>query len=584
MFNYTRMILAFLSLILFTYSCDQKTDSKGSIIDKESAELISQITSGLISSQGEIKIVFNKDIVNEAQTGLHLKKELFEFEPEIEGISRWENRKTLIFKPKQKLPFRTQYSGVFYLNRLFSDEERKIKPINFTFFIAGREIKTFNATPLLVKNSDPDFVKIEGKIEFSEETSLQDLKDALSVKLAKRPLPYTLKQLDKSSFTLESNSIKRDNSPKEVEISINKEPLNISEKYSRSFKIPAIDNFQVTDIIIDSESKEPQLQIEMSDDLDPAQDITGFVTIKPAIKLKLRSGGKNIHVRAPFEHGQQYTITIHKGLKSRWATILKKSVKEDILFDDMLPEISFSNDGIILTSGSEKKITFQSVNVKKVKLKIIRVFENNLGQYLQMESFSGMRNRRDNFSYSVNRVGLPVVEKELDLGNERNRRLQHEINLSKLIKNKDKGLYLLSLRFEKENMLYETSEKDSEYRRRRRDSYYDDPSSYGYIYAHGQIYKPLMISDLAITYKKGMNNHLVAINNILTARPEFGTKVTLYSYQNQILAQTETDNRGLAIFKNIKEKVFYVAAEKDGQRSALKPGETSWNLSTFNTE
>ena len=59
--------------------------------------------------------------------------------------------------------------------------------------------------------------------------------------------------------------------------------------------------------------------------------------------------------------------------------------------------------------------------------------------------------------------------------------------------------------------------------------------------------------------------------------------ITLRTYQNQIVEQKVTDRNGLADFSAVKSDVFYIEAEKDGQRSFIKPGDMAWNLSTFDT-
>jgi len=45
----------------------------------------------------------------------------------------------------------------------------------------------------------------------------------------------------------------------------------------------------------------------------------------------------------------------------------------------------------------------------------------------------------------------------------------------------------------------------------------------------------------------------------------------------------KTDGQGCAVFTDIKEDIFFIEAEKGAYRSAVKPAEMAWNLTSFDT-
>lgn len=72
------------------------------------------------------------------------------------------------------------------------------------------------------------------------------------------------------------------------------------------------------------------------------------------------------------------------------------------------PELAFDNDGVILpTSSQGQVISFQAVNIKTVHIRVIKIFQNNILQFLQDNSLDE--------SYSLNRVGRVVKTQTLSL-------------------------------------------------------------------------------------------------------------------------------------------------------------------------
>ncbi|RZL44568.1 MAG: hypothetical protein EOP00_19605, partial [Pedobacter sp.] len=185
-------------------------------------------------------------------------------------------------------------------------------------------------------------------------------------------------------------------------------------------------------------------------------------------------------------------------------------------------------------------------------------------------------------SYNVERVGVNIVEKDLEIGNKKNQWLQNELDLSKIIKPDEKGLFLVTVSFEKKDMLYNFS--DDKAQTFTDDEYYNNPNSEGYIGTFGSTHKALILSDIGLTYKKGYKQHIVYSTDIINAKPKGGVNVFLKNYQNQVLAMKETDSEGKAVFEDISQEVFYIEGEKDAQKSVVVPNEMSWNLSTFSTE
>ncbi|HES59476.1 MAG TPA: hypothetical protein ENO18_03505, partial [Caldithrix sp.] len=460
----------------------------------ETAKMVSQAPPAIIGSEQNVVVVFVSDMVKKSQVGVNLKKEVFSFSPSIDGITVWQDRRTLIFNPNAKLTLNSAYKGSLDLNALFPEyKDKNLESLTFAFEVAGREIAKFESELKLKIENDPKFVLLEGQVTFTEPIDFSRVEKASSLYLGNKRLAIKWTEAEgKKRYNFITDAFARSKEKQTLKFKLKKELLEISYNMEKTIDVPALTDLTVTDIIRDEEGAQPDLKIEFSDELKSDQDIRGFISIEPELDVKLSKMGKTVLVSAAFDFGETYTLTIKPGIRSRWATTLTKEFSEEIQFDDMLPEMKFTNAGVFLPSNNQKKIAFLTVNVREVRLRVQKVFESNLGQFLQMERLDGTADRRDEFNYQVNRVGVEVVNQHLNIGEKKNKWLQHEIDLQQLIPAGEKGLFLVELSFERKDMIYNTSEENMRYRRGRNYDYYNDPSSSGYIWRHGRIYKPII--------------------------------------------------------------------------------------------
>ena len=236
---------------------------------------------------------------------------------------------------------------------------------------------------------------------------------------------------------------------------------------------------------------------------------------------------------------------------------------------DIEPKIIFSNDGIILPA-KDKKITFRSINVKKVNLKIKKVYENNTTQFLQEFVFKGNGNI---FDYGVedtfDQVGDIVFEKDYDLDYEKNIWKQNEIELGDFVDTK--GLFILELSFDEKGIDYEFPAGTDSWKK------------YSFFRNNGRAGKAVLLSHMGITAQKETEQTVVCVMDILKNTPVKNAEVKLISVNNQVLQEGKTDSKGEIVFKNY-DKMMYVLAEKDGERSILKFRDSQLSYDGFAVE
>ncbi len=562
-------------------------------VASETAQLVSTVTSGTVSSRDAIKVRFVKPAVDTHLVGHSLKKQVFTFTPPIDGTAAWATTQVLVFRPNRPLPMRQPYQGRLDLAALLP-AHTTLQPLHFDFAVAGREILSLEGDFDLKTANDPRYLIYQGRLELTEQADMQSVREAVTLRRGETRRPLTW-QADASGkvFTFTSAVIERDTTRQTYALIVDDEKLAISHRYEKDIPLAPLQDMRLVNIEKEQEGTYPRLILIFSDQLDLRQHIEGLVQVRPEVPVRLKATGKQILVDGDFAPGHTYELAVHAGIRSHWGTRTEGTTLQEVGFADRKPQLRFARDGMFLPSSKDKRLRFATLNLRRVVLEVKKVYASNLGQFLQTERLHSGKERRDSFRDSyIRRVGVEVAHDTLEISDQRNTWLEHELDLGALLAEDAQGLFLIGLRFGRDDMLYRSPTSTAsqirqhygQRHRSRNNTYYSDPNSPGYIRGHGQAYKPLVVSDIGLTYKRGHDQHLVYATHIDDAQPLPGVAISLRTYQNQVAARGTTDDRGLARFEDLDEEVFYVEAEHQGQRSVVKPNDMAWNLSSFDID
>ena len=583
-----------LSLALLTV-CEKAPEWPASMsVPAEVAQLVSEATGGIASANDCIRVRFNLPAAEESQIStdaakpLKLSKKLFRFDPDIKGFAYWQDSQTLVFKPSEPMKPRTHYRGLLALAKLFGGKGKTpLPPLPLQFDVTSQEVASFTADFELASGNNPMLLAYAGTIGFTEPVPLQDLKKAsrISVNSSRWGLEWESVEGGRK-FHFKSAVIQREEDGKSVQFKIAGSGLSMGADFVKDAFLPPLTEMALTELSVKTGNRDASIVAVFSDELDPKSDASGRVSVDPDAAVKISSLGKELHITGGFEFGKNYTVRIRKGIRSRWGTLTRQDFEKTLSIEDIKPQMRFMSDGVFVPEANEQKIRFETVNLRRVRLHIMEVFESNLGQFLQTQRLASKKNRNEYLdTWDLQRVGVDVASDTLQIGDRRNAWLQHELDLKNLLNKDARGLYLIELSFERKDMLYkgfadQTASDEEEY-----DYSADagDPGSWGYMRNYSRIFKPVIFSDIGLTCKAGGSRFLVFATDILKAEPMKGVTVRLRTYQNQIAGVAETDGSGVAEFPSVEQRVFYVEGQKNGQRSVIKLDEAAWNLSGFDT-
>ncbi|MDD4659186.1 MAG: MG2 domain-containing protein [Massilibacteroides sp.] len=602
-----RLLLSlFLFLVLLGCSSGRK---KGQPIPYNSN--IEAFTSGKISRFSPVYLLFSRDVDSTRMTADLLKKKL-RIMPQIEGSFAFENSRTIVFRPAREFKRNTDYTIKADLSAFF-DVEPEEREFTFSFSTYGMALRTsLNSFDVNTDSENGYDLSITLFTPDREErATLESL-----LRFSEKVTPVWQQSPDgKKHEILLSNVVPGAEAERNLVLSVAPNKLDIEEKDLLSVYIPGMNDFSVYDINYKTEP-ERYVEVTFTQRLDEDQSMEGLAYIEgnsselvnvsgnklrlyPDAALRERKGSVNVHL--------SNLIRSKRGL-----TLTEPEVRQLTLFESA-PMVRFVGEGVIIPQSEALSVPFEAIYLRGVVVRVIRIDEQNIGQFLQSNDLSG--------SYDLVRVGRIVARKTIffdEEGADLTRWNTFAVDLNALMKPEPGAIYRVELSFDRNLSVYScdadvpkaTKEEllardEIEFREEteRFDkgwySYYNenfDWNDYNYeeidnpcfnsYYYNKRIGKNVLASNLGVIAKGGEGNEmLVMVSDLLTAQPQKGVEVTVYNYQHQPLVKGVTDEKGLVRLTLDNRKPYYLIATQGAQRSYLRvDAGLALSLSTFDVD
>ncbi|MCG8306381.1 MAG: MG2 domain-containing protein [Cytophagales bacterium] len=594
----------YLLAFLLTFSCregEKKEKDTFSSPKTLFAEYVSVHTAGYVSKKSEITVKLTKP-VQTAEPGKEIGEKLFSFEPALKGKTVWEDHRTIVFKPATELANGQRYKTVFLIDKLVevpTDRSRfkfTFECIPQSFHIKFDGISVYDA-------NDLKRVKLTGKIQTADQITREQAGQLLRAEQAGKAMKITYEYgLGRNLYGFVIENIARGENEHNVTVSWNGDAIGADMSGKKEYAIPALDEFKVTSVNI-IQTGDKYISVKFSDPIDPRQNLRGLVTMSMGTAPRVVTNLNELKVYATGKLAGKVTLTVDRSIKNTAGYALKDDFETDLQFSQNKPEVKITaNKGVIMPSSEGLIVPFEAVSLSAVDLTIIRIFENNVLQYLQVNDPGG--------SYQLQRVGRPIVRKTIPLAmmgatnlSEWNR---FSIDLAEYVDVEPGAFYQVRLDFRKSHSLYFCSaeqdgmeetfpeqdrEEELDWSGYDDDYYYyydweqrDNPCHESY-YARrrGNARKIIFASDIGILAKKAEKGNLhVFTTNLISALPMQGAQIDVYDYQQQLITSGITDGDGKLEIE-VKRKPYALIAKKNSQFGYLKlDEESSLSLSNFN--
>jgi alpha-2-macroglobulin len=572
---------------------------------------LSAFTDGEISKKSPVMIRFAKDVA--ADTKAAVPKGVFSISPNIDGDLRWIDQRTLEFKPNTDLASGVIYTATVQMNKLIADISSELSTFEFQFRAKEQFINVSPMAATASMKGDDKFMQLQGKVQTRDVESGEAIEKIFSAFGGSTPLDVTWEHLDEYTHVFTINDVKRGESAYDVNCRWNGKALKMSNPNGDiSFKIPSTDEF-VLNKTYRYNSPEQHIVLEFSDILDANQDLSGLVTLGGK-KLKYTIEGNKVKVYPDQKLLGKYKLQVSGDIRSMFGKTTGSPDTEDITFSDAKPAAKWVGNGSIIPNSKSMPIVFQTINVNAVDVRVIKIKEDNVVQFFQVNVING--------DEQLKRVGTEVLRKKFDLSQNKELNLAewttHSLDLATLIQPEQGAIYEIAIGFRKSYSLFQCTgsaaldadgnvmaedEKDmlalgknwdlpsTEY------SYWDyyeegfeyedlqDPCKQAYFNGERTIRRNVLGSDLGILAKRGDNDNLFVVNNLQTTEPMSGVELELYDFHQNIIARAKTDNKGMAkidVANLSNVKPFMVVAKSGKQRGYLRLDQgTALNMSRF---
>ena len=459
-------------LLFFVFSCKDKDKHAETDNLFKFKEYISYNTYGNLSITTDIRVELVKPLEQFELTQELNADEYLKISPETKGKLIVENGKTLIFQPSEYLKPDTEYVVTVKLNKLYEDIAKEFKTYTFSFHTIKPNFKVDLGK---LQSYSKQWQYVEASIETSDVISLEKAKQLVSASQGEKKLKlkWPAEAADANYFNFTIDSIARKITDSEILIQWDGKPIGAENKGENTFEIPGQNNFTIVDIR-STASPNALLSINFSDPLQENQDFAGLVAIENTTDLRYEVNGNVLNVYPPNRVVGDVKVTVFTGIKNTEGFGLKKEFSEWVSFEQLKPAVRMVSKGVILPNSASTPVYFEAVNLSKVDVRVIKIYESNVLQFLQSYNLS------DPNTYDIKRVGRRIAKKTIELKNDglgsHGSWKAYGINLSEYFKADPGAIYQLEFSFKNDYIIYDCAEtiSEEENTEESEDEYYDD--------------------------------------------------------------------------------------------------------------
>ena len=580
------IILSFFALII---SCKKSFDAT-SFTQEEIGRYIAARVPAVIEPEDPVRIRFSVP-VDTAHTDAILS-----FNPDTKGNAYWEDELTLAFAPEDRWQPGKDYQVQVNLDKAIKDVDPKMKRVVFDF--AVRPVKmTVSFEPLVPEfEGDIPSYLLRGRVTTSIYVDSQNIEKILVIKTSGKMAPIVWQHSPEGRT---HEYVIADIAPDAtLDFNWDGKAIGSTAKGTRSIHIPKGDELSVLSFEPGGDG-ERKIGIYFSQKLNPSQDLNGLVTINGSSDgFTMRKQDHILSIYPGENLTGQLSVQLHEKISSSRGHELGVTETLNISLDDAKPGVKLVGSGVITPGNAEIIFPFEAINLRSVQVEVVRIFENNILQYLQRNSLEDQ--------WDLEPVGRIILQKEVDLQQLSDREnkyiwTRYALDLGPLVKLAPGSIYQVRIGF-KGSDTYLDCIKEVEL-------YHDKPAfgelasmwEYNYSYdgfdweqtddpCYPAFYSPerfvsrnILASDIALTAKQNEDGKIwVFASSLGSVAPMTGIEIEVFDFQQQSLGKASTSMDG-SVALDIPRKAFFVVASQGDQKGYLRLADgLSLSLSEFN--
>ncbi len=599
------------AIFLLIFSCKKESVQTDNIYKFK--EYISYTTSGVVSVTENININLAKEVEG-WEINQEITQDIISIQPYVEGTIKTANNHAFLFIPDENLKTDTEYTIVVKLGEIYKNTPQEFKEYTFQFKTIT---PNFSIQTKPLQSYSKEYQYLTGELKSADIISLIDAQKIIKALQEGNQKNIVWNESYKKAkvFEFKIDSIQRFEEDSMLLVKWDGEAIHADNTGDNEILIPGKNNFKVISINVINAS-EQYISINFSDALKKQQTLKGLVNIQNVKNPRFIINGNQLKVFSDHKFQGNITVSVFPGIKNTDNYKLKKNFKEIITFQQKKPQIRAISSGTILPNSKDLTYNFEAINIKEVTVRIIKIYEDNVLQFLQENNINS------NNKYDIKRVGRRVAKQTITLVKNDENYYQkwkaYSIDIANMVATEPGAIYRIELSFDKNQTLYTCTDGSSSTENRsdfeneydnlnniqeenlREELYWDNklyqyknysynwrqrdnPCNDAYYNEDRMVAQNLLASNLGIITKKGTNNdYFFAITNIVNTNLEAGATVKLYNFQQQEIASGKTNSEGLVTINSSKNAAFAIAS-KDNNKGYIKLFDgNSLSLSKFN--
>ena len=447
-------------LAAFIFSCNSKPELIN--VDAAYSRYIDAYTSGVVSKKNTIRIQLAADASTTHTVNEALTEQLFSFTPAVSGKAYWVDARTIEFRPDKDMQPGQLYEADFKLGNV-----TKV-PDQYSHFKFNVEIvkPSFEVADNGLRSNSKNVMTYSGEINTADLETSANVEKLLTASLNNNNLKIVWQHNEAAkSHSFVINDIKRSTAAQVLTLQWNGQAIASVTNGKKEISVPAAGHFTVLDVKAMNDDEQYAL-VQFSDPLATGQILDGLISVSNTENPSYSIIGSEVKVYLASALDGDYSVKVNEGIENMWGDKLKKSFSSNVYFENRMPAVKIQGTGNILPNSSGRLILpFEATNLKAVDVSIIRIYENNIAQFLQTNDMNGDENLR--------RVGKPIAESTVKLDDDKTLNLHHKnkfsLDLDKFIKAEPGAIYRVTIGFRPDYSLYSCSEMNKQ----EEDNYYD---------------------------------------------------------------------------------------------------------------
>jgi len=556
------------------------------------SRIIHSHSAGVLSRTDRIRVVFAGEIVEPGRVGQSAAKNL-EASPSIQGSAVFASTREIVLTPEKDL----QPGGYYRLTVRpagLAGLADSLKPYEFVVQVAPRQFEV-RVEGLAAEAKNDRRMVLRGSVVSSDAEAPEAIERLLVARhLGNRLALEWQHAADGRRHDFSVSGIERQRESTSVALGWDGGPLGAGTKGERAIEVPPQGEFRVAQVQAFQSGGEQYIQVFFSDNLDAKQNLRGLVRLGTGDSTQ-RVEGNVVRIYPERALQGDVAVVLEAGIRNARGERLQSASRHSVAFAGEKPQVRFVGKGVILPEAKVLSVPFEALNARSVRVSALRVYESNLGQFLQVNKLDGQRD--------LSRVGRSLWRKTIHLPQgEANRWNRYALDVTELFEKHPGGLFRLTVSITRADSTYtcpggadeaapaapqpasadDLNEREAsswDYA----EEYYgadgreqwrsrENPCSNAYYrFAKGtRDARNFLASNIGMLAKRDQRGRLlVSITDLRTAKPLRGAKVTAMNFQNQPMASGSTDADGMATLR-LSGAPFYLLAEKDGQKGYLK--------------